>query len=441
MPRNLTFAILIGMLLGVVAGFFCHQALGTAGEAERVAGYFSIVSDIFLKMIKMIIAPLVFATLVAGVARMGDGRAIGRIGAKTLGWFMGASLASLALGMVLVNLLQPGRGLNLPLPTEGAGAVAAKTPDVASFLVDIVPASIVEAMATNSILQIVVFALFFGVGLAAIGDAGRPLVRAVEAITEVMLKVTGYVMLTAPFAVFAAIAAVITTEGLGVLLVFGKFIGQFYIGLGLLWALLILAGFLVLGRAIMPLMRAIRGPLMLAFSTASSEAAYPRTLERLVETGVPRRIAGFVLPLGYSFNLDGSMMYATFAILFIAQAYGIDLSLGEQIAMLLVLMVTSKGVAGVPRASLVVVAATLVQFGLPEAGLLLVLGIDQFLDMGRSATNVVGNAVAAGVIAKWEQAHTDVADQPSFVHDSAPAGEATTLASEVGVASAATPLS
>lgn len=436
MPRNLTFVILIGMLLGVVAGFFCHQALGDAGAAERVAGYFSIVSDIFLKMIKMIIAPLVFATLVAGVARMGDGRAIGRIGAKTLGWFMGASLASLALGMVLVNLLQPGRGLDLPLPTEDAGAVTAKTPDLAAFLVDIVPASIVEAMATNSILQIVVFALFFGVGLAAIGDAGRPLVRAVDAVAEVMLKVTGYVMLTAPLAVFAAIAAVITTEGLGVLLVFGKFIGQFYIGLGLLWALLILAGFLVLGRAIMPLMRAIRGPLMLAFSTASSEAAYPRTLERLVETGVPRRIAGFVLPLGYSFNLDGSMMYATFAILFIAQAYGIDLSLGEQIAMLLVLMVTSKGVAGVPRASLVVVAATLVQFGLPEAGLLLVLGIDQFLDMGRSATNVVGNAVAAGVIAKWEQAHTDLANQPSDIHDVAAKGEPTP-APEVAVASAA----
>jgi len=280
-------------------------------------------------------------------------------------------------------------------------------------------------MATNAILQIVVFALFFGVGLAAIGEVGRPLVRAVEALAEVMLKITGYVMVTAPFAVFAAIAAVITTEGLGVLLVFGKFIGQFYIGLGLLWALLILAGFLVLGRGIAPLMRAIRGPLMLAFSTASSEAAYPRTLERLVETGVPRRIAGFVLPLGYSFNLDGSMMYATFAILFIAQAYGIDLSIGEQVAMLLVLMVTSKGVAGVPRASLVVVAATLVQFGLPEAGLLLVLGIDQFLDMGRSATNVVGNAVAAGVIAKWEQAHTDVAGQPAVVDDSASNGDAT----------------
>jgi len=425
MPRNLTFAILIGMLLGVAAGFFCHQALGDAGEAERVAGYFSIVSDIFLKMIKMIIAPLVFATLVAGVARMGDGRAIGRIGAKTLGWFMGASLASLALGMALVNLLQPGRGLDLPLPTEDAAAVTAKTPDLAAFLVDIVPASVVEAMATNAILQIVVFALFFGVGLAAIGEVGRPLVRAVEALAEVMLKITGYVMVTAPFAVFAAIAAVITTEGLGVLLVFGKFIGQFYIGLGLLWALLILAGFLVLGRGIAPLMRAIRGPLMLAFSTASSEAAYPRTLERLVETGVPRRIAGFVLPLGYSFNLDGSMMYATFAILFIAQAYGIDLSIGEQVAMLLVLMVTSKGVAGVPRASLVVVAATLVQFGLPEAGLLLVLGIDQFLDMGRSATNVVGNAVAAGVIAKWEQAHTDVAGQPAVLDDSASNGDAT----------------
>ncbi|MNS33715.1 Aerobic C4-dicarboxylate transport protein [compost metagenome] len=294
MPRNLTLAIMIGMLLGVIVGFICNQTLVEAGDAERLAGYFSIVSEIFLKMIKMIIAPLVFATLVAGVAHMGDGRAIGRIGAKTLGWFMGASLISLTLGMILVNLLQPGRGLNLPLPIETESGVAAKTPDLASFLVDIVPASVVEAMASNAILQIVVFALFFGTGLAAIGETGRPLVRAIEALTEVMLKVTGYVMMVAPLAVFAAIAAVITTEGLGVLVVFGRFIGQFYLGLALLWTLLILAGFLVLGRAVLPLLRAIRGPLMLAFSTASSEAAYPRTLERLVGharscSGNPRR--------------------------------------------------------------------------------------------------------------------------------------------------------
>ena len=403
MRRNLTFAILIGMLLGTVVGFICHQTAPDAAAAERIAGYFSIISGLFLNLIKMIIAPLVFGTLVAGVAHMGDGKAIGRIGAKTMAWFMGASMVSLGLGMVLVNLLKPGHGLNLPLPTSIVSEVSRASPDLASFLINIVPASAVQAMASNSILQIVVFALFFGTGLAAIGETGRPLVRAVEALTEVMLKVTGYVMLTAPFAVFAAIAAVITTEGLGVLVVFGRFIGQFYLGLALLWGLLILAGFMVLGKAIRPLLNAIRGPTMLAFSTASSEAAYPRTLERLVEIGVPRRIAGFVLPLGYSFNLDGSMMYSTFAVLFIAQAYGIELSLLQQITMLLVLMVTSKGVAGVPRASLVVVAATLVHFDLPEAGLLLVLGIDQFLDMGRSATNVVGNAIAAGVISKWER--------------------------------------
>lgn len=402
MFRHLTFWIMLGMALGVLTGFVCHQAATSPEDAARIAGYFSVVSDMFLRLIKMIIAPLVFGTLVAGIAHMGDAGAIGRIGAKTMLWFLGASIISLTLGLVLVNLLQPGAGLNLPLPPADAAAPLAQTPKFGEFLVNIVPASIVEAMATNAILQIVVFSLFFGVALAAVGKRGAPLVVAVEALVDVMLRVTGYVMRFAPIAVFAAIAAVITTEGLGVLVTFSKFIGQFYLGLALLWLILIAAAFMILGHSTRALLGAMRSPILLALSTASSEAAYPRTLEGLMRIGIPKRIASFVLPLGYSFNLDGSMMYATFAILFIAQAYGIDLSFAEQIAMLLVLMVTSKGVAGVPRASLVVVAATLVYFDLPAAGLLLILGIDQFLDMGRSATNVLGNAIATAVVAKWE---------------------------------------
>jgi Na+/H+-dicarboxylate symporter len=273
---------------------------------------------------------------------------------------------------------------------------------IADFVTHLVPASIVEAMAKNEILQIVIFSVFFGVALTAIGERGKPIVRGVESLVHVMLQVTNYVMRFAPFAVFAAVTAAIAEQGPSILLTFGRFVGSFYLGIVLLWCLLLAAAFLFVGSRTRLLIRYIRDPIVLAFSTASSEAAYPRTLEALDRFGVPPRIASFVLPLGYSFNLDGSMMYMTFASIFIAQAYGIDLSLGQEITMLLVLMVTSKGVAGVPRASLVVIAATLSLFNIPEAGLLLILAVDHFLDMGRSATNVVGNAVASVVVAKWE---------------------------------------
>jgi Na+/H+-dicarboxylate symporter len=261
-----------------------------------------------------------------------------------------------------------------------------------------------EAMADNEILQIVVFSLFVGVAITAVGEKAAPLVRGIEALVSVMLQITDYVMRVAPIAVFAAVAGTVTERGPAILGTFGYFMGSFYIGLILLWIILLGAAFLMIGPRVTQLIRYIREPLILAFSTASSEAAYPRTLEALDRFGVPRRIASFVLPLGYSFNLDGSMLYMTFATIFIAQAYGIDLTIGQEITMLLVLMVTSKGVAGVPRASLVVIAATLAFFNIPEAGLLLILAVDHFLDMGRSATNVVGNAVAAAVVAKWEGA-------------------------------------
>ena len=385
MAKRLTLWILIGMVLGVIAGLAMHATIPdpTLGQ---MAGYFTILTDLFLRMIKMIIAPLVFSTLVVGIAHMGDTSALGRIGARTLGWFLGASLVSLTLGLILVNLLQPGAhsGLSLP-PVSETMALDQHALNLHDFFVHIVPASIVEAMANNDILPIVVFSVFMGVALVAIGEKGAPLVAGIEALVAVMLKITDYVMRAAPIAVFAAIAHAVAINGAGILLTFGRFVGSFYLALAVLWALLIGAGFVMLGGRARALVRLIREPTLLAFSTASSEAAYPRLLEVLGEFGVPRRIASFVLPLGYSFNLDGSMIYMTFATLFIAQAYGIDISIGQQILMVLILMVTSKGMAGVPRASLVVIAAVMGHFHIPEAGLLLILAVDQFLDMGRSA--------------------------------------------------------
>jgi len=403
MPKRFTYWILGGMVLGIVVGYILHAAIPDAKEAALVAGYFTIITDLFLRLIKMIIAPLVFSMLVVGIAHMGDTESIGRIGLKAMAWFIAASLVSLTLGMVMVNILRPGENLGLPLPEASASTnlkVSALT--LKEFVTHLVPRSIVEAMANNEILQIVVFAIFMGVAATAVGERGRQLVAVADEVAHVMLKITNYVMLVAPLAVFAAVAATITTQGLGILVTYGKFIAEFYLCLFLLWLLLVLAGSLFLGPRVITLMRYIREPFLLAFSTASSESAYPRTVEQLERFGVSNRIVSFVLPLGYSFNLDGTMMYCTFATIFIAQAYGIELTFGTQIAMLLLLMLTSKGMAGVPRASLVVIAATLSTFGIPEAGILLIMGIDQFLDMGRSATNVVGNSIATVVVGKWE---------------------------------------
>ena len=351
----------------------------------------------------MIIAPLVLSTLVVGVAKLGDLGSVGRIGGRALLWFISASLVSLLLGMFLVNLFEPGVSLHLPLPPADASAgIDREAFTLRSFITHVFPKSVVEAMAHNEILQIVVFALLLGVACAATGEKGEPIVKAMDSLGHVMLKVTGMVMNAAPFAVFGAMAAVIAQKGFGILWDYGKFILQFYFGLVLLWVVLLLVCWAIIGRRTGTLIGRIKDPLLLAFSTASSEAAYPRTLENLERFGCPNRIVSFILPLGYSFNLDGSMMYMTFASLFIAQAYGIDLSVSQQLTMLLVLMVTSKGIAGVPRASLVVIAGTLALFDIPEAGLLLLLGVDHLLDMGRSATNVVGNAVATVVVSKWE---------------------------------------
>jgi Na+/H+-dicarboxylate symporter len=413
MGKKFTTLILIGMILGIAIGWACNAAFPDPKTAAQVAGYISIITDVFLRLIKMIIAPLVFSTLVVGIAHMGDSTSVGRIGGKTMLWFIGASLASLLLGMVVVNLLQPGVGLNLPLPDAGTSTnLKVSSLTLKEFVAHLVPRSIIEAMAQNEILQIVVFSIFTGVAVASLGERAKVVADFADQVAHVMLEITGYVMKAAPLAVFAAIASTVTTQGLGVLVTYGKFIIQFYVSLGILWLLLGLAGFLVLGPRVQSLVRRMREPFLLAFSTASSEAAYPKILEQMQRFGVSKRIASFVLPMGYSFNLDGSMMYCTFATLFIAQAYGIELSFAQQITMLLLLMVTSKGMAGVPRASLVVIAATLATFNIPEAGLLLIMGIDQFLDMGRSATNVVGNSIATAVVAKWEGELGDELDLP-----------------------------
>jgi len=450
---RLTFYIIIGLVFGIISGFIINQyylksdnnLISSSTEKERIANdslmtfklagdslsnsysilklhsaaakkqkeetiksrdkkveWFSLLSDIFLRLIKMIVAPLVFTTLVVGVARLGDMKTVGRIGGKTLVWFVCASLLSLFLGMLLVNYFQPGHTMHLPLPSGDGIGVDKAALTAKDFLYHVFPVSFIDAMAKNEILQIVVFALFFGIAAASMGDAAHGIIKALEVVSHIILKITGYVMNFAPIAVFGAMTAVIAKQGIGILKTYSIFIGEFYLGLGILWAVLLIAGAVFIGKRIIRLLKRIKEPVLLAFSTSSSEAAFPKTMIELERFGCRDKIVSFVLPLGYSFNLDGSMMYMTFASLFIAQSYGIHLDFPTQVSMLLVLMLTSKGIAGVPRASLVVIAGTLATFNIPEAGLALLLGIDPLLDMGRSATNVVGNSIATAVVSKWE---------------------------------------
>ncbi len=404
--NRLTVYIIAGLVLGVVAGYIANISLA---NPKAFAEYMSLITTLFLRLIKMIIAPLVFSTLVVGIAKMGDAAEVGRVGIKALGWFVIASIISLSLGLVLVNLFRPGDGMSQFLDPTSVNDLAKSSLTLKEFITHLVPSSIVDGMAKNEILQIVVFSIFFGTAAAAVGPRATPLIDAIDGVAHVMLKVTGYVMNFAPIAVFAAVTGIIAKSGVQVLSTYGVFMGEFYIAIVLLWVVLTIAGFIFLGPRVFALLKELREPTILAFSTASSEAAFPKTLEGLERFGVKNRIAAFVLPVGYSFNLDGSMMYCTFATVFIAQAYGIEMSLGTQITMMMVLMLTSKGMAGVPRASLVVIAATLDQFNIPAAGMVLLLGIDHFLDMARSATNVIGNGIATAVVAKWEGELTDPA--------------------------------
>lgn len=404
--NRFTLAIMIGLLGGIAMGLLLHAGYLAEDNASRLAiEQLELLGELFLRLIKMIIAPLVFTTVVVGVAKLGDSAAVGRIGGKTLAWFLSASFVSLVLGLIMVNILKPGAALQLPLPDlTGSPDIPKGELSLKQFLYHLIPSSIVEAMAHNEMLGIVLFSVLFGVATSALGEQGTILVQVCEAAAQVILKITGYIMRLAPVAVFGAMAAIIAKQGAGILGTYLLFIGEFYGSLLVLWAILVVAGSCVIGTRVLSLMRHIKEPIALAFSTSSSEAAFPKTIEALERFGCKDTIVRFVLPLGYSFNLDGSMMYMTFAALFIAQSYGMELPLITQISMLLILMLTSKGVAGVPRASLVVIAGTLAQFQIPETGLALLLGIDPILDMGRSATNVVGNSIATSVVSKWEGA-------------------------------------
>lgn len=389
------------MLLGLVAGGVLHATTPMA-VARAVADDAGVVAELFLRLIRMIIAPLVFATLAGGIAGMRGG-SIGRSALLAMAWFVTASLVSLGLGLVAANVLQPGAGLSLSLPPMAAGTTAgiAKAFDARSFITHLVPSSLIDAMARNDIVQIVVFASLFGTAVAAMPDAASTRLRGMLAdLADAMLALTRLVMRLAPIAVFAALFATFARGGIGMAGSFALFIGGFYATMLVLWVLLAGAGFALLGRPVFVLLRMIVPAGMVAFATASSEAVFPLMVATLERFGMSPRLVGFVLPLGYAFNLDGSMLFQAFAALFIAQAYGIPLTIGQQVGMLLVLMVSSKGTAGVPRAAIVALAAVMPAFGLPDAGLLLILGVDHLLDMGRTATNVVGNAIATAVVAR-----------------------------------------
>ena len=402
--NRLTIFILIAMVAGVALGYYVHERSSPA-FALKFSDNIKLLTTIFLRLVQMIIAPLIFSTLVVGIAKLGDLKTVGRIGGKALLWFVSASIVSLLIGLVLVNFFHPGTAIDLSeADISGAKELIGKTQDfsVTKFVEHVFPKSVFEAMANNEILQLVVFSVFFGVAATAIGDYAKPLIKAIEALSHIILKMVGYVMNFAPLGVFGAIAAVIATKGPDVFHFYGYYLLYFIIGIFLLWAVLLFVGFLILRNRVPELLRRIAQPLLIAFSTTSSEAVFPKLTEELERFGCKDKIVAFTLPLGYSFNLDGSMMYMTFASLAIAQAYHIHMDIGTQLTMLLVLMLTSKGIAGVPRAALVVITATAGMFNIPPEGIALILPIDHFCDMFRTMTNVLGNALATSAVSKWE---------------------------------------
>ena len=404
--NKLTLYIVVAMILGAILGYIINKNYD-AVYIEKFSKNIKLLTTIFLRLVQMIIAPLVFTTLVVGIAKLGDLKTVGRVGGKAMLWFITASLVSLLIGLVLVNIFKPGLGIDLSnADMSGAKDVMGKTQtfSMINFIEHVFPKSMFEAMANNEILQIVIFSIFFGVAAAAIGDAAKGFIKALETVSHIILKMVGYVMNFAPLGVFGAIAAVIATKGLAIFIFYGKYLMYFLFGIGVLWIVLLGVGFIILGKRVPSLLKHITSPLVIAFSTTSSEAVFPKLTEELEKFGCKDKIVSFILPLGYSFNLDGSMMYMTFASLAIAQAYGIHIDIPTQLTMLLVLMLTSKGIAGVPRASLVVVTATCAMFNIPPEGIALILPIDHFCDMFRSATNVLGNSLATTVVSKWEGA-------------------------------------
>ena len=407
-PSNTT-QIFIGLLLGILIGYLwpSSDVDGThiAGFGEQIKP----LADTFLRMIKMIIAPLLFSTLVVGIAGTGDLRAMGRIGLKAIIYFEVATTIALFLGLGIVNFFQPGVGVQAPSMSvdslKGVQAIQAHTGW--DMLVSLVPTSVIDAMARGDILQLVIFSIFFGIGLAAVGPKGKPVLDVLESTAQVMFKFTGYVMAFAPIGVMAAISATVGKMGIGILITLSKLVVLMYGGL-IVFAIIVVGGASVLIRVpFFTFLRAIKEPFLIAFTTASSEAALPKALEVMERFGCPKNIVGLVLPTGYSFNLDGTTLYLSLASVFVAQLFGVEMTFGQQMVMMLTLMLTSKGVAGVPRAALVVLTATLVQFKLPLEGAAILLAIDQIMDMGRTAVNVMGNCIATAVVARWEGVFDD----------------------------------
>ena len=405
MKKNrLTLYIIIAMILGILVGYLVHEN-SSPEFIKSFSKNINLLGKVFIRLVQMIIAPLVFSTLVVGIAKLGDLKAVGRVGGKAMLWFISASLVSLLLGLILVNTFEPGKYIDLSqADTEGVKDLLSKNQEfsVEKFVEHIIPRSVIEAMATNEILQLVVFSIFFGVATAAMGEKAKPVVKVMDIISHIVLKIVGYVMNFAPVGVFGALCAVVASKGLGIFTFYIVYFGYFVLGIAILWVILLGVGYLILGRRLKTLLKRISTPLLIAFSTTSSEAVFPKLTEELERFGCKDKIVAFILPLGYSFNLDGSMMYMTFASLAIAQAYNVPLDTPTQLTMLLVLMLTSKGIAGVPRASLVIVLATCAMFKIPPEGVALILPIDHFCDMFRTATNVVGNALATSVVSKWE---------------------------------------
>lgn len=413
--NKLTLFIVIFMLAGILSGAMIHS-YASSGVVSAWADNITLLTDIFLRLIKMVIAPLVFSTLTVGIMRLGETSTIGRVGGKAMIWFISSSILSILVGLFVVTLEHPGSGLNLTIPLEATDTgLAVGGMSLKGFLSHTIPTSIAGAMANNEILQIVVFSMFFGIGGASLGEKfNAPLVAALDVVSHIMLKVTGYVMYVAPLAIFAAISSVIATQGLGILLNYASFIGGYYVAIVLTCFVLLAVGYMVLKKEVFRLVSMLKDPVLVAFTTSSSEAAYPKTLEQLTKFGCSRNIVSFVLPIGYSFNLVGSMVYCSFASMFIAQAYNIHLSFAEVTVLMLTLMLASKGIAGVPRSALVVLAATIPSFNIPVAGILLLMGIDHFLDMGRSAINVLGNGIATAMLAQKEgllEEETDLVEQ------------------------------
>jgi proton glutamate symport protein len=404
---SITTQIFIGLVAGIVIGYLWPSSdvngVHVAGAAERIKP----IADTFLRMIRMIIAPLLFSTLVVGIAGTGDIKAMGRIGLKAIIYFEIATTIALFLGLGIVNVFQPGVGVKVAVSQSVAELTKTKPLTGWELLTHLFPTSVIQAMAEGEILQLVVFSVFFGIAVAAIGKRGEPIVEVLEATAQTMFKFTGYVMMFAPFGVMAAIAATVGKMGLGILLTLGKVVLLMYGGL-LVFAIFVIGAVAYLIRVpFFTFIRAVREPFLIAFTTASSEAALPKALEVMERFGCPKNIVGLVLPTGYSFNLDGTTLYLSLTSVFVAQLFGVPMTFGQQLIMMLTLMLTSKGVAGVPRAALVVLTATLSQFKLPLEGAAILLAIDQIMDMGRTAVNVMGNCISTAVVARWEGVFDD----------------------------------